>query len=113
MPDPRLTTHRRCLELPGVVLENPFVPEVDVFKVAGKMFALISTDDSPGRLTLKCDPDLAETLRAEHPSITPGYHMNKRHWITIVLDGTVSDGLIGELVEDAYALVAPRRKRVG
>ena len=110
MADQRTTAHDRCRDLPGAVLTNPFPSPVDVFKVAGKVFALISTDDEPGRLTLKCDPNLGESLRAEHPAIVPGYHMNKRHWITIALDGSLPAALIEELVEDSFDLVAPRRR---
>jgi len=79
-----------------------------VFKVVGKVFALVSTEDGDGRLTVKCDPAVAEALRAEHPAITPGYHMNKRHWVTVELDGSVPLALLTELVEDSHLLVRPR-----
>jgi predicted DNA-binding protein (MmcQ/YjbR family) len=80
-----------------------------VFKVAGKIFALLSERDSPGALSLKCDPEHGEVLRAEHEAVVPGYHLNKRHWITITLDGSLPQAMIEELIEDSYDLVAPRR----
>jgi len=69
------------------------------------MFALIGQSDVDGLLTLKVDPERGIALVAEHPAITPGYHTNKRHWISIRLDGSVPDDLVRELVEDAYDLV--------
>ena len=87
---------------------QPFGPEVDVFKVVGKVFALVSTRAGDGQLTVKCDPAVSEALRAEHPAITPGYHMNKRHWITVALDGSVPLAVLRELIEDSHLLVRPR-----
>jgi predicted DNA-binding protein (MmcQ/YjbR family) len=79
----------RCLGLPGAREEFPFGDEVSVFKVGGKMFALSHLDGRPLQLSVKCDPDLAVQLRAAHPAIAPGYHLNKRHWNTVELDGSV------------------------
>jgi predicted DNA-binding protein (MmcQ/YjbR family) len=103
-----------ALELPGAVLTHPFGDDVDVCKVGvedgggrhagGKMFALVGVDE-PARLTLKVVPDRGEALVREHPAITPGYHTDKRHWITIALDGSLHDDLVRELVEDSYDLV--------
>lgn len=90
---------------PGAVVDFPFDPVTLVFKVGGKMFALISLDQQPLRMNLKCEPDKALGLRECFPSILPGYHMNKRHWNTLVLDGTLPDELILSLVDDSYALV--------
>jgi predicted DNA-binding protein (MmcQ/YjbR family) len=91
------------------VLEHPFGDEADVYKVGGKIFAVLST----GRLTLKAEPERAAALRDEHPEITPGYHMDKRHWISVDPEAALPDGLLGELVEDAYDVVrASLPKRV-
>jgi predicted DNA-binding protein (MmcQ/YjbR family) len=94
-----------CLSLPGSGAEFPFDEATSVFKVAGKMFALSALRAKPLRVSLKCDPDLAVTLRLNHPAITPGYHLNKRHWNTVLLDGSVPDRLVREMVEDSYDLV--------
>ena len=81
----------------------PFGPEAAVYRVMGKMFALLM--DGPPRLSLKCDPAVAEALRAAYPAVTPGYHLNKRHWNTVLLDGSVPDATVREWVEDSYDLV--------
>jgi predicted DNA-binding protein (MmcQ/YjbR family) len=94
-----------CLSFPMVEETTPFGPDVLVYKVAGKMFALTVPDDFPPRVNLKCDPDRAEVLRDEHEGITPGYHMNKRHWNTVTLDGSVPATLVRELIEHSYQLV--------
>ena len=95
-----------CLALEGAVEERPFRdPDVTVFKTGGKIFAITRLEGSPLRVSLKCDPDLAEQLRLTYPAIQPGYHLNKRHWVTITLDGSVSDETLFELLEDSYDLV--------
>jgi predicted DNA-binding protein (MmcQ/YjbR family) len=97
---------RVCLAMPGAGEEFPFGPENSVFKVAGKIFAITPLHRSrPLRVSLKCEPGLAEQLRASHPAITPGYHLNKRHWNTIVLDGSLADGMIRDMIEDSYDLI--------
>jgi predicted DNA-binding protein (MmcQ/YjbR family) len=87
-----------------------------VFKVAGKMFALSQLRAKPPlRISLKCDPDLAEGLRAAHAAIGPGYHLNKRHWNTVTLDGSLPDEVIRDLIEDSYDLIVaalPRPRQV-
>jgi predicted DNA-binding protein (MmcQ/YjbR family) len=83
----------------------PFGPETSVFKVAGKMFALSRRRSEPLRVSLKCEPQLAVQLRAAHPAITGGYHLNKRHWNTVVIDGSLPDQMIAEMIEDSYDLV--------
>ena len=99
-----------------MVLSRPFGDDVLVYKVgvsavgtgrhaAGKIFAMIGLWDSPGLLTLKAEPDRGVALVREYDAIAPGYHMNKRHWISVTLDGSVPDDVIGELLEDAYDLV--------
>lgn len=93
------------LSQPATEEGTPFGPEVLVYKVGGKMFATLSPEDLPARMNLKCDPDRAIELRDQHESILPGYHMNKRHWNTLVLDPTLSADLVRELIEHSYALV--------
>jgi predicted DNA-binding protein (MmcQ/YjbR family) len=103
-----------CLDRSGAVEEFPFGPETSVFKVAGKIFALSALDRAPLTVSLKCEPELAEQLRAGYPAVRPGYHLNKRHWNTVTLDGSLSDQLVRDLVEDSYDLVVsalPRRVR--
>ena len=105
----------RCLGLPGASEEFPFGDEVSVFKVGGKMFALCSLDAGPPlRLSVKCDPELAAQLRSAYPAITPGYHLNKRHWNTITLDGSVPDEMVTDMLGDSYDLVVaslPKARR--
>ena len=101
-----------CLGFPGAEETYPFSPETTVFKVAGKIFAIARLDVRPVRISLKCEPELAVQWRADHPAITPGYHLDKRHWNTIVLDGSVPEPLVRDMVEDSYDLVVdglPRR----
>ncbi|MER7047224.1 MULTISPECIES: MmcQ/YjbR family DNA-binding protein [Streptomyces] len=93
-----------CLEFNDAVEEFPFGPETSVFKVAGKMFALSALDGKPLTVNLKCDPDIAERLRADHPEIVPGWHMNKRHWNTVTVEA-LPDQQVRELIEDSYDLV--------
>ena len=84
-----------CLGFPGAVEEFPFSPTTSVFKVEGKIFAISALDGRPLDVSLKCEPGLAEQLRASHEAIRPGYHLNKRHWNTVVLDGSLSDAMVG------------------
>jgi predicted DNA-binding protein (MmcQ/YjbR family) len=103
-----------CLEHPGVEETFPFSPGLSVFKVGGKMFALSRLDADPLAVSVKCEPELAEQLRIDYPEIQPGYHLNKRHWNTIALDGSLDDGMVRDLVEDSYDLVVsalPARRR--
>jgi predicted DNA-binding protein (MmcQ/YjbR family) len=93
---------RKCLEMPGAEETWPFGPEVRVYKVGGKMFALINADESS--INLKNTPSDNELLRVTVEGIKPGYHMNKRHWNTIDLK-VVDDGLTAQLIEDSYRLV--------
>ncbi|KUL68601.1 MULTISPECIES: MmcQ/YjbR family DNA-binding protein [unclassified Streptomyces] len=105
-----------CLSFNAVAEEFPFNPDTSVFKVAGKLFALTNLDARPLTVNLKCDPEDAVRLRADHPGlIIPGYHMNKRHWNTVTVDGELPDRLVRELVEDSYDLVVaglPRAERL-
>jgi predicted DNA-binding protein (MmcQ/YjbR family) len=96
---------RACLALNGAVEDFPFGFETSVFKVAGKMFAISQLDGQPLSVSLKSDPELALSLRAAHPAIRPGYHLNKRHWNTVTIDGSLSDQMVLEMIEDSYDLV--------
>lgn len=107
-----LTAH--CLARPGAVAEHPFGPQALVVKVAGKIFAIIAEDADPPEVSLKCDPELAPVLRAAYTGVAPGYHLAKRHWNTVTLDGSVSDEEVRSWIEDSYDLVVaglPRRVR--
>jgi predicted DNA-binding protein (MmcQ/YjbR family) len=96
---------RRCLEHPGAHEDFPFGPNTSVFKVAGKMFALSALRSTPLKVSVKCEPEIAEALRHTYRAIQPGYHLNKRHWNTIELDGSLSDDQVGGMIEDSYDLV--------
>ena len=107
-----------CGAKPGAVEDYPFGDGVAVFKVAGRMFALVPLGDDPGSVSLKCDPGLAVSLRARYPGIVPGYHLSKRHWNTVTLDGSVPDDEVLEFVDHSYDLVVARltkaeRERIG
>lgn len=93
------------LSYPETSEETPFGPEVLVYKIAGKMFATLSPEDVPVPMNLKCDPDRAVELRDEHEAINPGYHMNKRHWNTLQLDGSLPDSLVLELIRHSLDCV--------
>jgi len=99
---------------PGAVEEFPFDTVTLVFKVSGKMFALVGINNDPLRLNLKCDPGKAEILREIYPAILPGYHMNKCHWNTVIINGSIADAEILSMIDDSYALVVkglPKAKR--
>src|SRR6266851_2418725 len=91
---------RHCRRLRGASEGYPFGPDVLVFKVAGKIFAILGD----GSVSLKCDPGLAVALREEYAAVTPGYHLNKRHWNTVQLDGSVPDDALADWIEDSYDL---------
>jgi predicted DNA-binding protein (MmcQ/YjbR family) len=97
-----------CTAKPGTVEDYPFGDEVAVFKVAGRMFALVPLGEVPGSVSLKCDPDLAVSLRSRYAGVRPGYHLSKRHWNTVTLDGSVPDEEMLELIEHSYDLVVAR-----
>ncbi|NSC21663.1 MmcQ/YjbR family DNA-binding protein [Streptomyces albus subsp. chlorinus] len=107
----------RCLEQNGAWEDFPFPshPGLSAFKVAGKIFALCSLDEAPLRISLKCEPEIAVRLREAHPAVRPGWHLNKRHWNTVTLDGSLPDRLVREMIEDSYDLVVaglPRWERL-
>ena len=113
--DPRLEQLREYLQGKAQVEECfPFGPQVMVFKVAGKMFALVAWEENPLRVSLKCDPDRAVRLREDHEGIAPGYHLNKQLWNTITPGGTVTMELVRELADHSYDLIVaslPRKVR--
>jgi predicted DNA-binding protein (MmcQ/YjbR family) len=100
-----------CLSFPGAEETFPFGPENSVFKIGGKMFALSRLAENRLRVSLKCEPSLAEQLREAHAAVLPGYHLNKRHWNTVIIDGSLPDGMIRDMVEDSYDLVVSRLPR--
>lgn len=102
---------RYLASLPGAEETWPFGPGALVFKVMGKMFALVSRDEEPARVNLKCDPVDGANLAGRYASITPGYHMNKKHWITVTLTGEVPEELLMDLARDSYDLVVRRLSR--
>jgi len=105
-----------CLAKPGASEDFPFDSDTLVFRVKSKMFALTNLERFPLAVNLKCDPDRAVELRAQYESIEPGYHMNKKHWNTAVLNGELSSRLVRELIEHSYELVVAgltRKDRMG
>lgn len=99
-----------CIAKPGVTEDFPFGPDTLVFRVGGKLFALCDLNDFDG-INLKCDPERSIELRERHAGITPGYHMNKKHWNTVATDGSVPDKLVLELVDHSYDLVAGVKRK--
>lgn len=97
-----------CLSKPGAEETLPFGPDVIVYKVSGKIFLLLPLDAEQLSFNVKCDPALAEELREQYPAVRPGYHMNKKHWNTIVVDGSVPGTLLREWIDHSYVLVAPK-----
>ncbi|HEY7422494.1 MAG TPA: MmcQ/YjbR family DNA-binding protein [Gaiellaceae bacterium] len=96
---------RLCLRLAGSEETFPFGPETSVFKVGGKMFALAALRRQPLKVSVKCEPELGEQLRGSYDEIEPGYHLNKRHWLTVTCGGAAPDDLVRELVSGSYDLV--------
>ena len=94
-----------CLSKEGVTEDFPFDEETLVFKVMGKMFALIPLERIPLQINLKCDPELAVEIRERYEAVQPGYHMDKNHWNTILVDGTLRNELIYRWIDDSYNLV--------
>ena len=95
-----------CLSKPSANESTPFGPDALVFKVRGKMFALAALDEVPTRVNLKCDPDLALELRDRYEQITPGYHMNKKHWNTVEIESGIPDAEVRKMIDHSYDLVA-------
>jgi predicted DNA-binding protein (MmcQ/YjbR family) len=103
-----------CISKDFVTESTPFDEVTLVFKVGGKMFALLPLDEIQLSVNLKCDPEKAVALRELYPAVTPGYHMNKSHWNTVFIDGTIDKKLILQWIDDSYQLVLnslPRKTR--
>jgi predicted DNA-binding protein (MmcQ/YjbR family) len=105
-----------CLQLPGVTEELPFGPDTLVFKVMGKVFLLTPIDEAAKpQFNVKCDPEKAEELREKYADVQPGYHMNKKHWNTVIITGSVPSELLYSWIKDSYELVAdslPKKDKV-
>ncbi len=93
------------LAMPNARLDYPFGEGVAVYKAGDKMFAIIAEKSDPLRISLKCDPLLAETLREKYETVLPGYHLNKKHWNTIICSGQLGDDEIKDLIVHSYNLV--------
>ena len=94
-----------CLTKRGVAEDTPFGEEHLVFKVGGKMFALVTLEEVPASANLKCDPDLALELRDRYEQVRPGYHMNKKHWNSVEIESGISDAEIRKMIDHSYDLV--------
>jgi len=105
------TLRAYCLSKPGTSEEYPFGPEPPVYKVSGRMFALFSTKEAPVRLTLKLHPLNGQMARDMYRAVHPGYHMNKEHWNTIELDGTVPEHELQAWIDESYDLVVAKLPR--
>jgi predicted DNA-binding protein (MmcQ/YjbR family) len=112
------TIRKYCLEKKSTTESFPFGKTTLVFKVKGKVFLLMGLDSHPLQFNIKCDPEKAEELREAYRSVIPGFHMNKKHWNTIILDGQIPAKKIYEMIDDSYALVVrslplKERKKLG
>jgi predicted DNA-binding protein (MmcQ/YjbR family) len=95
-----------CLSKPRATESTPFGPDVLVFKVGGKIFALAALDEVPTTVNLKCEPDLALDLRDRYEQVRPGYHMNKKHWNTVEIDTGIPDAELRRMIDHSYELIA-------
>ncbi len=108
-----------CAKQPGSQRTRPFGPEPLVFKVGGKIFALLGHREGHDSVSLKCDPERSTVLRTSYAAIIPGYHLNKEHWNTLILDGSLPASLVKQLIDHSYELVSgasrgsPRRHARG
>ena len=100
------------LSRPETIEDSPFGPDVAVFKIKGKMFATLGIEKGVARTNLKCDPDEAQALRDIFSGVLPGYHMNKKHWNTVLLDGSVPDFEIERMMDRSYGLVVKGLRKV-
>ena len=110
----RASAREYLLAKPEAWEDFPFYPDVAVMKIGNRMFATLSEQGATARMNLKCDPDEALILRDIFPAVLPGYHMNKRHWNTVVLDGSIPRGEIERMIDNSYTLVVrglPARER--
>ena len=106
------TVRTYCLTLPLVKEDYPFGPDVQVFKIKEKLFALMTTHLGIERMNLKCDPEEAIILREIFEDVIPGYHMNKMHWNTIILSGSIPEGEIKWMIDRSYCLVVKKLKKI-
>ena len=97
-----------CLSKPGSIEGTPFGPDVLVFKVEGKIFALAAFDEVPPTVNVKCDPDLALDLRDRYEEVRPGYHMNKKHWNTVEIEGRIPEVELRKMIDHSYEMVIKR-----
>lgn len=100
-----------CLSMDEVTEGFPFGEETLVFKAGGKIFLLLALDEQPARMNVKCDPDRAIELRETYTSVLPGYHMNKKHWNTIVLDGELDAAAVKSEIAHSYQLVTAKKTK--
>jgi predicted DNA-binding protein (MmcQ/YjbR family) len=100
-----------CLSKPGVEETLPFGPDNLVYKVKGKIFLITGLEQEQLSFNVKCDPELAIELRETYPCVIPGYHMNKKHWNTVVIDGSVSVKQLKDWIDQSYELVAGKKKK--
>ncbi|MDP2360893.1 MAG: MmcQ/YjbR family DNA-binding protein [bacterium] len=107
----RSALRQRLAAFPLATEEEPFGPGVWVYKVCGRVFALLTQEGEPPRLSLKCDPARALELRAAFATVTPGYHLNKEHWNTLALDGSLPPALVEDLVDHSFQRVAAGLRR--
>lgn len=107
------TIREYCLSKPSVEEALPFGPDTLVFKISGKIFLLMGLDSEQLSFNVKCDPAKAIELREEFPCVIPGYHMNKKHWNTVIVDGPVPSKQLKEWIDHSYDLVAPKPKKRG
>ena len=108
------TLREYCLSKKAVTEDFPFGETTLVFRVKNKIFLLVSLDASPLQFNAKCEPDKAVELREQYDAIQPGYHMNKKHWNTVIIDGSVSTSLLKEMIDDSYKLIVqslPKKTR--
>jgi predicted DNA-binding protein (MmcQ/YjbR family) len=101
-----------CLSKKGAYEDYPFGNDVFVAKIASKMFALISERNNQLTISLKCNPILADNLRQQYPCITPGYHLNKAHWNTIVIDGSLTESELFKMIDHSYELIFKGLKKI-
>lgn len=94
-----------CLSKPGADESQPFGPQTLVYKVGGKVFLIAPLDSEKFQFNVKCDPDIAVELREQYAAVLPGYHMNKKHWNTIIMDGSISSKLLKQWIDDSYDLI--------
>jgi predicted DNA-binding protein (MmcQ/YjbR family) len=105
------TLRAYCLSRPGAEETMPFGPSVVVYKIDGKAFLLCPLDEEGLRFNVKCDPEKAEELRERYACVQPGFHMNKKHWNTIFVDGSVNNAQLQSWIDDSYVLVKKKPKK--